>query len=164
MKRRLRFIIYLLVMSFPGRLSAQQEVMKQMEVSISSHMQMKLEGKSSVSFEIPENSKETSIKNEQGLKIQVQSNRNWVLQVKSLEANLSDPTHNDNIPAESLKIRANGESFSNLNNEGINLINGNKGTYQAQGNSLSIDYELTYKKEQRPSNYKINLLFTLAAR
>lgn len=161
-----KYLVYTLSLGFIlifsiGSLSAQ--VVKEMEVSISSHMAMQMVGSSNMSFEIPANSNKRLIEKEAAVTIKVQSNRNWVLQVKPQTESFLSLTNKAIIPSTNLRIRANGESFMNLESEDINLIKGNKGSYQSTGNNISIDYELPYDKDQSAGNYQVTLVYTLAA-
>lgn len=146
-----------------GCLSAQTKAVKQMDVQISTYMAMQMTGSSNVNFEIPANQDQQIIEKEDAIQIKIQTNRNWVLQVKPLSADLSSLANKSKIPAESLRIRANGNSFVNLGTNGIDLIKGNKGSYQSAGNNISIDYELPYEQDQSSGSYQVTLLFTLAA-
>ncbi len=152
-------LAFVLILSI-GNLSAQIE--KKMEVSVSSQLNMQMVGSSNASFEIPANSNKRLIEKESAVTIKVQTNRNWVLQVKPQTDNLTSLTNKSVIPSTNLRIRANGESFINLQSNDINLIKGNKGSYQSSGNNISIDYELPYNQNQSAGKYDVNLVYTLA--
>lgn len=116
---------------------------------------------SPANFYVPANSKQETIEVSGALQIDVQTNRDWILQVKNLNvANVSDT---ETMSSESLRIRADGKSFVSLDEKGINIRQGSKGSYQSAGNSFSIDYELTFKNNRKPKDYRINLLYTLVA-
>lgn len=155
-----KWLAFALIFSI-GSLSAQ--VVKEFKVSISSQMNMQMIGSSNLTFEIPANSDKRLIEKEAAVKIKVQTNRNWVLQVKPQAESLFSLTNKSIIPSTNLRIRANGGSFMNLQSDDINLIKGNKGSYQSSGNEISIDYELPYDQEQSTGNYNVTLVYTLAA-
>ncbi len=134
-----------------------------MDAFISSQMAMKMTGSSNVSFEIGKDTDKLVIEKEDAINIQIQTNRNWVLRVKSESTELQNSTSKSTIPLANLRLRANSGSFVNLNTTDTNLIKGNKGSYQSLGNNISIDYELPYNKKQSAGNYEVTLVFTLAA-
>lgn len=160
MIKKLKCLGFVFILSV-GSLSAQ--VIQQMEAYISSQMAMQMTGSSNVIFEIPANSDQLLIEKEAAVKIKVQTNRNWVLRVKSEASSLRSLTGKSTIPSTNLRLRANGESFVNLSTDDTNLIQGNKGSYQSSGNNISIDYELPYEKNQSAGDYEVTLVFTLAA-
>lgn len=112
-------------------------------------------------FHIPANSEQETIGLSGAVKIGIQTNRNWILHVKDLNREIKSP--DKQFPSESLRIRADGKNFIPLDEQEISLTKGNKGAYGSEGNSISIDYELTFKKSKEPRNYQINLLYTLVA-
>lgn len=160
--KRLKCMGVILMFSI-GCLSAQTKAVKQMDVFISSQMTMQMTGSSNVNFEIPVNADKLIIEKEDAIQIKIQTNHNWVLNVKPLSGNLNSFTNKSKIPSKALRIRANGNSFTNLDPNGIDLIKGNKGSYQSAGNNISIDYELPYEQDQSSGSYQVTLLFTLAA-
>ena len=122
--------MFIIILSI-GFLSAQDKAVKQMDVYISAQMVMQMVGSSNVDFKIPANQNNLLIEEEDAIQIKVQTNRNWVLQVKPLSGDPSSLSNKSKIPAKALRIRANGSSFTNLNRNGIDLIKGNKGSYQS---------------------------------
>lgn len=126
-------------------------------------MAMKMTGSSNVTFEIGKDTDKLVIEKEDAINIQIQTNRNWVLRVKTEATELQNLTGKSTIPLANLRLRANSESFVNLDINDIDLIKGNKGSYQSLGNNISIDYQLPYNKNQSAGNYEVTLVFTLAA-
>lgn len=124
-------------------------------------MQMRMNQQFPTNFHVPANSEQETIGISKAVQIDIQTNRNWILHVKDLNREGTSP--DGKLPAESLRIRADGKSFIAIDEKEINLSKGSKGAYGSPGNSLSIDYELTFKKSRTLRNYKINLLYTLVA-
>lgn len=124
-------------------------------------MQLRMNQHFPANFYVPANSMQETIGLSGAVEIDIQTNRNWVLHVKDLNGENTALT--GRIAPESIRIRADGKKFISLDEKEINLSKGNKGAYGSAGNSISIDYELTFRKSNKLRNYQINLLYTLVA-
>lgn len=154
-------LIVFLIISSTGITSAQDKASSQINCSISSQLQLRMNQHIPANFYVPANSEQETIGLSGAVQIDIQTNRKWILNVKDL--NGESTSANGQLPLESLRIRADGKTFIPLDEKEINLSRGNKGAYGSAGNSISIDYELTFRKSRLVRNYQIDLLYTLVA-
>ena len=119
------------------------------------------EPKLPIQFYVPANAKQEIIKVPEALQVDTQTNLDWVLRVRDL--NGESASGDGKVAFESLCVRADGKTFTSLDEKDINLIKGNRGAQGNTGKKVSIDYELNFKMSEKIRNYQINLLNALVA-
>lgn len=85
-------------------------------------------------------------------KLQVLSNKEWVLNVN---------TENDNIPVESMKVKSASGDYIPISSDPVNLLSGSPANSHKSGNKLALNYLSSAGSKPVNNRQSVNVIFTL---